>query len=52
MRLWIRNGRLIDPATKLDAVQDLWIADGRIIASGSAPAGFEAERRRRPGSSR
>jgi len=44
MRLWIRNGRLIDPATKLDAVQDLWIADGRIIASGSAPAGFEAER--------
>ena len=44
MRLWIRNGRLIDPASKLDAVQDLWIADGRIIASGSAPAGFEAER--------
>ena len=44
MRLWIRNGRVIDPATKLDAVQDLWIADGRIIASGSAPVGFEAER--------
>jgi len=44
MRLWIRNGRLIDPANKLDAVQDLWIADDRIIAIGSAPAGFEAER--------
>ena len=44
MRLWIRNGRLIDPANQVDGVQDLWIADGRIAAVGTAPAGFEAER--------
>jgi dihydroorotase len=44
MHLWIRNGRVIDPANKIDAVQDLWIADGRIAAIGSAPAGFDAER--------
>ena len=44
MRLWIRNGRLVDPANKTDAVQDLWIADGRILALGTAPDGFDAER--------
>jgi dihydroorotase len=44
MRLWIRNGRVIDPANQVDGVQDLWIADGRVAAVGTAPAGFEAER--------
>ena len=44
MRLWIRNGRLIDPANKVDAIQDLWIADGHIAAIGAAPAGFQADR--------
>ena len=44
MRLWIRNGRVIDPANRVDAVQDLWIADGRIAAYGTAPAGFDADR--------
>jgi len=44
MRLHIRNGRVIDPANDLDAVQDLWIADGRIAAMGTPPAGFQAER--------
>ncbi len=44
MRLWIRNGRLIDPANQADAVQDLWIAGGRIAAVGTPPDGFEAER--------
>src|SRR5207237_3702139 len=31
----IRNGRLIDPANKRDEVGDLYIADGKIIASKS-----------------
>ena len=44
MKLHIKNGRLIDPAGGIDAVQDLFIADGKIAAVGSAPAGFTAER--------
>ncbi len=31
--LWIKNGRVIDPATKRDKVGDVFIADGRIAAS-------------------
>jgi dihydroorotase len=30
--LWIRNARVIDPASKRDAVGDLFAADGRIVA--------------------
>jgi dihydroorotase len=44
MKLHIKNGRVIDPANGIDAVQDLYIADGKIAAVGSAPAGFDAER--------
>ena len=44
MNLHIKNGRLIDPANGIDAVQDLFIADGKVAAVGSAPAGFAAER--------
>ena len=44
MKLVIRHGRLIDPASNHDAVADLFIADGRIAALGAAPAGFVAER--------
>ena len=44
MNLHIKNGRVIDPANGIDAVQDLYIADGKIAAVGGAPAGFTAER--------
>lgn len=44
MRVAIRNGRLVDPASGHDAVADLFIADGRIAALGRAPEGFAAER--------
>ena len=44
MKLVIRHGRLIDPASNHDAVADLYIADGRIVALGGPPAGFAAER--------
>src|ERR1700679_700144 len=30
--LWIRNARVIDPASKRDAVGDLFAAGGRIVA--------------------
>jgi dihydroorotase len=44
MKLHIKGGRLIDPASQSDRVEDLFIADGRIVGAGStAPAGFTAE---------
>jgi dihydroorotase len=42
--LHIKNGRVIDPANGVDAVQDLFIVDGRVAALGAAPAGFTAAR--------
>lgn len=43
MRIHISRGRLIDPANRIDAEQDLFIADGRIAAIGTAPDGFRAD---------
>ncbi|MFO1380538.1 MAG: dihydroorotase [Chitinivorax sp.] len=43
MNIEIKNGRLIDPATGLDRVADLFIANGRIIAIGAAPEDFYVE---------
>lgn len=40
--LHIKNGRLIDPANGIDAVTDLFIVDGKVASTGSAPAGFNA----------
>jgi dihydroorotase len=31
--LWIKNGRVIDPASKRDRVGDVFIADGKFVAS-------------------
>ena len=45
MRLSITGGRLIDPANGIDAVTDLHLADGRVLAVGAAPDVFQAERR-------
>jgi dihydroorotase len=42
MKIHIKNGRVIDPASGLDAVQDVYIAAGRIVALGQAPADFNA----------
>lgn len=44
MRLRIANGRLIDPANRIDAQQDLFVVDGAVAAVGTAPDGFVAER--------
>lgn len=43
MKIHIQNGHLIDPANQIDQPAELYIADGRIVAIGQAPAGFEAE---------
>ena len=42
MKIHIKNGRLIDPASKTDKALDLFVAAGRIVGVGNAPAGFEA----------
>ncbi|MCL4527294.1 MAG: dihydroorotase [Gammaproteobacteria bacterium] len=39
----IRNIRVMDPGDGFDAVTDLAIAEGRIVARGPLPAGFRAE---------
>lgn len=43
-KLLIRNGRVIDPASGRDAVGDVAIDGGRIVALGSIEAGFAADR--------
>jgi dihydroorotase len=43
MKLHIKNGRLVDPASGIDAVTDLFIADGKVMALGAAPDGFAAD---------
>jgi len=40
----IKNARVIDPKNRVDAKQDVFMADGKIAALGKAPAGFRAER--------
>lgn len=44
MKILIKNGRLIDPASGLDRQGDLAIAAGRIVALGDVPADFDAAR--------
>jgi dihydroorotase len=44
MKLAIRNGRVLDPASQFDGRADVFIDDGRIASIGSAPQGFAADR--------
>lgn len=44
MKVLIKNGRVIDPASNRDEIADIAIAAGRIIAIGSAPADFTPNR--------
>ena len=43
MRIVIENGRLLDPAKKLDGKQDLYIVDGKIVSLKMKPDGFESD---------
>jgi len=42
MKIHIKNGRLIDPASATDRALDLFIGAGRVVGIGTPPAGFEA----------
>ena len=44
MKIHIKNGRVIDPASGTDAQQDVFIAAGKIVAIGAAPTGYTANR--------
>ena len=44
MNIHVKNGRLVDPAGRVDSRQDLYIAGGKIAGVGRAPSGFRAER--------
>ncbi|MCL2644898.1 MAG: dihydroorotase [Betaproteobacteria bacterium] len=44
MNIRITNGRVIDPARQTDCVQDVFVADGKIAAIGTAPDGFQPAR--------
>lgn len=45
MKILIANGRIVDPASGRDETGDVAVADGRIVALGRAPQGFDADRR-------
>ena len=44
MKILIKNGRIVDPASGRDAPGDLAIAAGRIVALGHVGVGFEPDR--------
>lgn len=44
MKIQIKNGHLIDPKNGIDAVMDVFIAAGKIVAIGSAPNNFQTNR--------
>jgi dihydroorotase len=44
MRILIRGGRVVDPASGRDEAADVALADGRVLRIGAVPAGFAPER--------
>ncbi|HQS81330.1 MAG TPA: dihydroorotase [Thiobacillus sp.] len=44
MKIHIKNGRVIDPMSARDEVADIYVAAGKIVGNGHAPADFHANR--------
>lgn len=44
MKLHVKGGRVIDPATRTDQKHDIFIADGAVASMGAPPADFTADR--------
>lgn len=42
MRILIKNGRVIDPKNSMDAVNDVYVVAGKIVAIGAEPDSFQA----------
>jgi dihydroorotase len=43
-RILIKDGRIIDPANKIDRIGSVYIADGKIASVTNEPAGFKADK--------
>lgn len=43
INIHVKGGRVVDPANQADKQQDVYIAGGRIVGLGKAPAGFTAQ---------
>ena len=44
MKIQIKGGRVVDPGSGVDKLQDVFIAAGKVVALGAAPGGFHANR--------
>ena len=44
MKILIKNGRVIDPASNFDEICDLALAAGRVVGIRSIPSGFAASK--------
>jgi len=44
MKIHIKNGRVIDPMNARDEIADVFVAAGKIVGNGHAPADFHANR--------
>jgi dihydroorotase len=43
-RILIKDGRIIDPANKIDRIGSVYIADGKIVSVSNEPGGFKADK--------
>ena len=44
MNILISNGRVVDPANRVDTVRNAYVSGDKIVALGQAPDGFKAAR--------
>jgi dihydroorotase len=44
LKIHIKGGRVVDPGNGIDAIQDVYLAAGKIVALGEAPGGYSANR--------
>jgi len=44
LKIHIKGGRVVDPGNGIDAIQDVYLASGKIVAVGEAPRGYSANR--------
>lgn len=44
MKIHIKHGRVVDPMSRRDGIADVFVAAGKIVAIGDAPADFHANR--------
>lgn len=43
MKILVKGGRVVDPGSGVDRIQNVFLADGKILAMGTAPSSFHAD---------